>query len=263
MPFFQHLDARLHYEVVENVLPSHTLFLHGNVSSNLWWEPSKKIWSSAAAGPASEPGHMVLLEWRGCGKSKEFRDFSFPLLVSDILAFTQYLNLGKLNLVGHSTGGLLSLHALAQEPQLFAKALLLDPASPEGIPMGPSRLELFLEMGRDKMFCAAAILATILGGKLSKEFRQKIVDDAFSVSPVIWSAVPEFLGSPPPLDYARIHHEILVAHGQLDAVLDIQQSEALAGKIKGKLLRLPGRGHSPNLEDPQLFTSFTKEFLSS
>lgn len=42
MPFLEIKDGsnfRMHYEIVPDCLPQDTLFIHGNIASNLWWYP--------------------------------------------------------------------------------------------------------------------------------------------------------------------------------------------------------------------------------
>src|SRR3990167_7665774 len=58
--------CRLHYEIIENVLPFDTLFIHGNLASNRWWYPALGAWKGKNS---VLPRRAILAEWRGCGKS--------------------------------------------------------------------------------------------------------------------------------------------------------------------------------------------------
>jgi len=255
MPFFSRPGAALHFDLLEALLPRPTIFVHGNLSSNLWWQPMVKTLKEQPLG--KEP--LFLYEWRGCGKSHAIESISFEELVDDLLAFAESLHLPSLCLVGHSTGGLLSLHALSRRPDLFSSAFLLAPASPKGIPMSDARRELFLKMGTDKNFCRETILGTIQGGNLSSDFKSAIADAAFGVHPLVHQKVPDFLSKPQALP-AIPSRPLTIAHGQLDMVLDIEQSRQLSEEIGARFLSLPHRGHSPNLEDPSLVIQLLNDF---
>jgi pimeloyl-ACP methyl ester carboxylesterase len=256
---FNRPDFSMHYQVVDGLLPEDTLFLHGNLSSNLWWEPAVQEWQKQGGGR----GRAVLAEWRGCGNSRAFRGgLDLKTLAADCLALLDYLLMDKVNVVGHSTGGLIALHAMAQEPERFDRAFLLDPVSPEGLELPPEIASAFEQMSRDKLFCGAVILGTIHGGNLSESFRERIVNTAFSVAPEVWRGVPGMMVSPPKLDYARLPHPVLVAHGEKDQVLPKAASARLAEALpQGAFREIPGRGHCTNVEDPALFTQLVNEFL--
>jgi len=216
---------------------------------------------------SSGPGRLILAEWRGCGKSTAFEgSFDLPTLAADVNALLEHLKVSPTapaNLVAHSTGGLIGLHAMAAAPKLYHQALLLDPVSPEGVELGPEMIAAFAQMSRDRAFCAAVILGTIHGGNLSEGFRERIVDAAFGVSPRIWSEVPKLIHRPPALDFSRLNHPTLVAHGELDQVLPIAASVALAKALpRGEFRALPGRGHCPNVEDPAAFAALARGFLT-
>lgn len=262
MPFFSRPGLSLHYQVVDGVLPHDALFLHGNLGSNLWWEPAIAEWKKIRSG---ETGRMILAEWRGCGESREFEGgLDLPTLSQDCNALLEHLGAKSVDLIGHSTGGLIGLHALAAEPARYRRALLLSPVAPEGIQFGPEMIEAFAQMSRDRDFCAAVILGTIHEGKLSEEFRQRIVDAAFGVSPKIWAGVPALLEHPPALPLGQFNQPILVAHGAHDGVLPIQKSEALAKALpQGKFVRLEERGHCANVEDPAAFVALADKFLKN
>lgn len=255
MPFFERPGASLHFEKIENLAPIPTIFVHGNLSSNLWWQPLVDILKTKPEGRAP----IFLFEWRGCGKSHEIESISFGELVDDLVTFAESLRLPSFCLVGHSTGGLLSLHALVKRPDLFSRAFLLAPASPEGIPMSEARRELFLKMGKDRNFCREIILGTIQGGNLSPDFKEKVVETAFHAHPLVHQKVPEFLGVAHPLASKPLK-PVTIVHGQLDVVLDIEQSRRLALEISAHFIDLPHRGHSPNLEDPPLMEELLRNF---
>lgn len=251
MPFFTRPDFRLHYEVVEGLLPRDTLFLHGNLAANLWWEPALATLKKRGA---HGPGRALLAEWRGCGQSLEFRGFGLRTLAEDMNALLGHLNVSAADIVGHSTGGIIALHALAQSPALYRSALLLDPVPPEGVRFGPEMRDAFERMGRDPEFCAAIILSTIHGGEVDSGLRQRVAEAAFRVAPSVWSGVPDMLHAPPALDLTRISHPVLVAHGEFDTVLPLQASLELSERLPhGVFEKLLGRGHCTNLEDPNLF----------
>jgi non-heme chloroperoxidase len=258
MPYFEQNGFSLHYQVVDGALGRDTLFLHGNLASNVWWEPAVEELKKRGG-----TGRLILAEWRGCGGSREFSGpLDLPTLAQDSNLLLRQLGIGKADLVGHSTGGLIGLHAMATEPERYERALLLDPVAPDGIQFGPEMQAAFTQMSQSREFCATVILGTIEGGNLSEEFRERIVSSAFSVSPRIWQGVPEMLHSPPPLALEKIQQPVLVLHGEKDQVLPLEKSAALAQALpQGRFQILPGRGHSANVEDPALFAGLLSSFF--
>ncbi|RZA07034.1 MAG: alpha/beta hydrolase [Proteobacteria bacterium] len=262
MAFLDLPGFRLHYEVLENALPGDVLFLHGNLAANLWWEPAKTEWASRR--DPSWKGRMILAEWRGCGKSAEFEgSLSIDLLAADMQALAKHLKLDEAGLVGHSTGGIIALHAALSGTTIFDRLLLLDSVTAEGVAFGADALSAFDLMAKDRATCAAVILGTIHGGSLSEEFKDRIVEATFTVSPKIWRGVPAMLKSPAPwLDYKLIRQRILVLHGEEDNVLPIAEARAMAAALPNAEFRaLPGRGHCTNVEDPALFVTIAHDFL--
>lgn len=259
MARFQLPGFSMNFQVIDGIAAQDTLFLHGNLASNLWWEPALELWKTRRSGP----GRMILAEWRGCGGSSVFDGaFDLATLASDCNALLAHLGAKEANLVAHSTGGLIGLHAIAAQPELYRRALLLDTVAPEGVKLGPEMIAAFAQMSQDRDFCAAVILGTIHQGTLSAAFRDRIVSAAFGVSPKIWAGVPALISQPPALNFSRLTLPILVAHGELDGVLPISASEALANALpKGEFRKLEGRGHCQNVEDPAAFVAMADAFL--
>jgi pimeloyl-ACP methyl ester carboxylesterase len=103
------------------------VFIHGNVSSSLFWQPTML---------ALDPGIRALaIDLRGFGDSQTLpvdatrgvRDFS-----DDVASVLAELGLGAVNLVGWSMGGGVVLQYLLDHPDRVLSLTLVSPVSPYG-----------------------------------------------------------------------------------------------------------------------------------
>ena len=265
MPFYSLNGCNIHVEIAEHVAAHDTIFLHGNLASNAWWEPVRELYQRRADGVSGpDKASLYFMEWRGCGKSAGLReegDLNLKQLASDVVALAKTLK--KPHLVGHSTGGLIALYAMAEAPEVFGKALLLDSVAATGIAFGPEMYDAFTQMSQNKEICAAVILGTIHEAEISDALKVKIVNDAFGVHPLIWHGVPNMLKG---IDFRpelkKIPNPVLVLHGEKDLLLPIEGSKELAALLpQAKFEEIPARGHSTNVENPALFQSYLDRFL--
>ncbi|MCB0371307.1 MAG: hypothetical protein KDD45_18285, partial [Bdellovibrionales bacterium] len=63
-----HSQFTMHYEIVKNILPRTTLYIHGNLASNRWWYPLLNEIDFANKMHAEEnesklSGNMILAEF--------------------------------------------------------------------------------------------------------------------------------------------------------------------------------------------------------
>ncbi|GAA1944742.1 alpha/beta hydrolase [Agromyces allii] len=103
------------------------LFVHGNVSSSLFWQPTM----------LGLPGDIraLAVDLRGFGDSQTLpvdasrgvRDFS-----DDVASVIDALDLGAVHLVGWSMGGGVTMQLLLDRPGLVASLTLVAPVSPYG-----------------------------------------------------------------------------------------------------------------------------------
>lgn len=120
---------RLTARVLRSGSPSGTpvVFVHGNVSSSLFWQPTM------AAMPESV--HAVAIDLRGFGGSQTLpvdatrgvRDFS-----DDVASVIRALGLGASHLVGWSMGGGVVMQLALDHPELVASMTLVATVSPYG-----------------------------------------------------------------------------------------------------------------------------------
>lgn len=110
------------------------LFVHGNTSSSLFWQPMM----------LDLPGDVraIAVDLRGFGESatlpvdatRGVRDFS-----DDVASVIDALDLGAVHVVGWSLGGGVAMQLLLDRPELVASLTLVAPVSPYGF--GGTRLD--------------------------------------------------------------------------------------------------------------------------
>ncbi len=257
----------MNYEVFPGILAENTLFIHGNLASNRWWYPAEQQWSRKAKGKNLK-GSMILAEFRGCGKSSAPRgqqDIDMQLFANDFISLVEKLNVGPVNLVGHSTGGLIVALMLAKAPQLFKKAVILDPVGAKGVKFDDSMTAAFEQMRIDKDLVAMVMGATIHNNNPSSDFfRQIVVEDAFQAVKTVGAGVLKSLdGLNTEKECAKVAHPVLVLHGEHDLLLPMADSQAMASLMKNARFEiLKGQGHCTNAENPNLFTETVDQFFN-
>lgn len=254
----------LHWESHSGLAASDTLFIHGNLASTAWWGPTVDEWSrTGSLGPSA----LHLADWRGCGRNEAWTEGTFTLvdLARDFLHAMDERGLKKLDLVGHSLGGLIALQMMILEPARFGRAVLLDPVGADGVVFDDAMYEAFRQMAASKALTTTVIMSTIEGGaeRLSPMLRERIAEDAFKAVGGIGTSVLEILKTVRLTDAARaVPTRTLILHGERDQVIPIADSEALARALpNASLQRLPTVGHCWNVEDPVAFTKRLKEWF--
>lgn len=269
--FFKTKDGfDLHYQIVENILPATTVFLHGNVASNRWWVPTQDVFYRESKGK-NLTGTMICIEFLGCGKSQapnSAEDVNMLKYAADFNDLIQHYQTTtkkteKVNLVGHSTGGFIAAAMTALKPELFNKAVLLDPVGAKGLVLDDNIKAGFNAMAADKTVTALGLGATIYNNNPETDFfKQIVVEDAFSaLQKISYWVVQAFHG----LDAGDLLRQstvpTLVLHGEHDVLLSRDASEELAVKYlkSAKFEVIPGHGHCMNLENP---TNFVQKISS-
>lgn len=265
--------VRLNVEIIPNVLPESTMFIHGNLASNQWWQPCLNVWKKRAANQ-NWTGAMLLAEFRGCGASTpptSVDDVRMNALSADFLELTEMLYQGyegfKLNrplhLVGHSTGGLIAAYMAAKKPHHFDRLVLLDPVGARGVTFESSMLDAFQAMKADKALTAQVIGSTIRNNDPENElFKNNLVADAFHA---VQTTGPWILQALDGLDSRKLFvgfkNYSLVLHGEHDVLLPVQDSKELAALMKAEFEILADCGHCANIERPETLVDRVHAFL--
>jgi 3-oxoadipate enol-lactonase len=255
---------QMNVETQPATLPLDTIFIHGNLASNTWWEPSLSLWK-ADTKPGSE-GRWIGAEWRGCGRSAApttAAELHPEKMAEDYIQLCQKIGVKKACLVGHSTGGIIALYAMLKAPELFDRAVLLDSVGASGVQFGPEMYAAFTAMSQDRKVCEQVMHATIHNNDMSSPLFQRLVDDAFGIAKLNWHGVPQQLHvTDITAHLEKIRQPILVLHGEHDPIIPIDTGRALAaGLPNARFEMLAGQGHSCNVENPRLFVDKVNQFL--
>src|SRR6202046_5631035 len=98
-----------------------------------------RIWH-CVLGPLSKKHRVIALSlrhffperWDGSGDS-----YSIAQHVSDVIGFVEQLNVGPVDLMGHSRGGHVSFRVAQQRPDLLRKLILAEPGGDLDISLDP------------------------------------------------------------------------------------------------------------------------------
>ncbi len=284
---FLNIDGfKLHYEVFEGLVDHDTLMIHGNLACNLWWYPAiselqkmnsnfdlnqKNNFKVQSQNLNHKSGRLVLADWRGCGLSKGLEsesDINFDMFADDYLLLIDALNLKDIQVVGHSTGGLIAMLAILKQPHKFKNLVLLDSIGPLGIET-PIPLDILLghfeAVSKNEEICNMTIAATIQGVDVTTDYFKSLAKASFEVDTAVWRGVPETLCTKINITdkMKDLKLPVLILHGENDMVLPVDGSEKMHKMIKNSELKiLKNQGHSFNVEDPKGFTKELESFWS-
>jgi proline iminopeptidase len=280
--------ARLYYRF-EGSGPDTVVVLHGGPGFNL-----------EGLRPDLEPlgRHHVLLfyDQRGSGRSTLGDTLSLTLdaMVEDLEAVRRAFRIERLTLLGHSWGGGLAPMYAVRYSQHVARMVLVGPMSPRGEPYliqydstqaarrdsaGNRRMAELDSLrglsGGSAEICREWTRSFLRGVTGVPEYAERIKGDYCAGSPDHLSRLSlvgrrvfeSFTPAPNSLAYdwrpevARLSIPTLVVHGTNDPLPLAASKEWVAVLPKARLVAIPGAGHYPHAEMPDLFFPPVEVFL--
>jgi 2-hydroxy-6-oxo-6-(2'-aminophenyl)hexa-2,4-dienoate hydrolase len=186
-----------------------------------------------------------------------------------IASFIEALNVGKVNLVGNSMGGMTSLCVTMTRPELVEKLVLMGAAGIKA-PLNES-------------------LRVIMGYSPTRENMVKLIkaltNDDFKVDPELveyrlkltmepatsaaYGGIMKWIGEqgglyiPNESDIAKVKHKTLIVGGKNDKVVPPESNWRFSQLLENSWLHLiPGCGHWAMIERPQEFSAVTSWFIN-
>jgi pimeloyl-ACP methyl ester carboxylesterase len=184
-------------------------------------------------------------------------DYALPLLATDLLDIAGTLA-GPIHVVGHSFGGLVVATAVGTQPQMFASVTILACGlGPLSEPLASS-LAPFLLIPDGTPSREVWEIRLAAQGPLDPDLSPEIatfVQEKFIASPLAaMKAKLRILLTGADLTAAVAAAELptFVATGEQDDYWALERQAAVATALGTSLHLLPGCGHSPNVDDPEL-----------
>lgn len=231
------------------------------------------VWFQQAAHFASDRT-VIVWDHRGYGRSTDHAGLSGTAVASlDLLAVLDHLGIEQADLVGQSMGGWTSVGAVIERPSIVRRLVLADTLGGLTDPAIDSATEQWRQ-GRSADTAVADHTATLglhpaidaslwerdpalahLYQQLAESSRVDIAD-----------LVPRLMAQHRPLAEVRdaLACPVLCVVGERDDLFAPPAVRALADLLPdGRCTEVPGTGHSPYFEDPEMWNLVVRRFLDS
>jgi pimeloyl-ACP methyl ester carboxylesterase len=265
MPRVKVNDIWLNYE--EAGRGEALVFLHGYTGSTQDWVNQFQAFSGRY--------RTMAVDCRGHGLSEApaaEEAYSIRIFSEDVFALLQVLGVRRCCLIGHSMGGFQALEFFLNHGELLRGLVLVDTSSGEWEVMpGAEELRAKLdELARGQGLEAAfeydaahnpvRIQRFKAHPELKEITRQKVLNT--SVDGYVYVARTFRRWGPVTERLPEIHVPVLIVRGEEDAGF-VKACDIMKERIPGsELVVVPGSGHNPHEEKPEIFNEAMESFLA-
>lgn len=236
------------------------LLIHGNLAGKSWWR-------EVMAEP--KPGYeYVAPDLPGFGESGKGSEFhpSIRGYARSLLMYLDREGIGRTALVGHSLGGAVAMELVSQAPDRFTALMLLDSASPTGLHT-PFYYYPYLRSLRDDRGAIQRSLEAAMPSRIPPYF-EELVDEASKMHPASFPGNAQALDDWEAGEKLRWYGgPVKVVAGERDSLTSPMVASETADTFRfassASVVRLPGIGHSPQIEAPQSFRTELSSLLEA
>ena len=223
---------------------------------------------------------VILVDYRGVGRSGGKMPDSMPATAADIIAFVKALGLKEIDLFGFSIGGMVAQQFVLDAPGLVRRVLLVGtgPSGGEGMQHFSSEvmdivnrpnstiqgrtLDLFFSKSPASHAAGNAWLKRIAERKLDREPETgPQVAEAQLVALAKWGVIPATnrFG-----DLKKIKQRTLVVNGKDDMMVPTINSYILQQHLPdARLILYPDSGHGSHFQFPDIFAEEAARFFAA
>lgn len=243
--------------------PLTLVFIHGfPFDSTIWLSQLKSL-------PDNVQG--IAYDVRGFGNTSAGHTFySIDLFARDLLTFVDHMSTGRTVLCGISMGGYIALRAAEINPARFSALVLSDTNAQADTDTGKLKrfetIEQVMAGGKGE-FCTNFLKNlfsehTFDTNRNAVELIERII--LRTPGSVICSAQLALASRTSTMEFLSSSSlPLLILRGQEDKLMTAEQAAELgSGAGPSEYFEIPGAGHLPNLENPEVFNQLLSSFLN-
>lgn len=256
----------VHYEVSGRGCP--VILLHGWNGSWAYWVDTMSFLRNKYRGYA--------LDFWGFGDSgKRLDSFQISNFVDLVNQFMDRLGIESASIIGHSMGGTVALSLALAKPERVKQVILV------GSPIVGNSLTIFFQLCRHPsialllrrfpfilQFFLYYIKVFSFDNGISEQTSEKWYqmarrDVSATTLQSFYSSIQSLYGTNLTPELTKIIVPTLGVYGMGDIIVSPDQSKLLSQHVIGsEVIMMPGSGHFPMLDEPELFNQYLLDFLS-
>ncbi|MBP6040218.1 MAG: alpha/beta fold hydrolase [Flavobacterium sp.] len=228
-------------------------------------------WKTLGVQFASEGFEVHLLDLRNHGRSFHSEEFSYELMVQDIVQYCEEHHLEKINVIGHSMGGKTAMLLAARYPELVNKLIVADIGPKyyaphhQDILAGLNAVDFSQKLSRNEVEEIVSRYIPDIGTRqflLKSLYWQEPGQLAFRFNLSVFNSKITEIGMPLPADLVFEKPTLFIRGGNSNYILD-EDIEAIKVQFpKASIETIPNAGHWLHAENPALFYQLSLSYLN-
>jgi 3-oxoadipate enol-lactonase len=202
----------------------------------------KEFWNWQAE-TLSKNFKVITLDFRGCGRSEHPKnEYFMEDLADDVKTLMDYLQIKKVNLGGHSFGGMVSQHFALRYPERLNKLLLMSTFA--NLPLSKSGLEMYKQSQLNfydlKMKDPTSAFWNKMKQRFSRDFFKEMMDNPSKIFPNGFKPLDlldfeKNNGTSEPEDILHMINAI-IHHNTLDRLKEIESKTLILAAEKDRVV---------------------------
>ncbi len=228
-------------------------------------------WKTLGVQFASEGFEVHILDLRNHGRSFQSEEFSYELMVQDIVQYCQEHHLEKINVIGHSMGGKTAMLLAARYPELVDKLIVADIGPKyyaphhQDILAGLNAVDFSLKPSRNDVEAIVSNYIPDFGTRqflLKNLYWQEPGQLAFRFNLPVFNKKITEIGVSLPADLVFEKPTLFIRGGNSNYILD-EDFEAIKAQFPyASFETIPKAGHWLHAENPELFCKLSLSYLN-
>ncbi|MEV5893780.1 alpha/beta fold hydrolase [Nonomuraea fuscirosea] len=242
------------------------LLIHGSGASGGFWSPMVPALAAHR--------HVIRVDLPGCGKSPPASSYDVPAQAGQVAALLDDLGLRHVDTAGHSSGGYIATALAEQRPDLVGSLALISAGPrPDALLRQPFILRVLLAPPLGPLLWARRSDAMIRKGISATaacpvRFPDDVVADVRNITyrsmrTVLRHNIAYIAERSVPERLAALRLPVLVLFGAADPRWDPSSARLYEAVPDARVELLPGVGHLPMMEAPELTGELLLSFMAT